>query len=188
MNGQNGTFFKRTSFNLRTQPRERNAFLPAMSHKGGRKVMRQRNGTPQKRDRFVLCLTEMIDEENGKENDDNSNVRQLKRSLAVVTYATRWEETKRERSVQYLISFVGFGLIPVAVAVLVVDEQSRASVEHQLLVGQVLQVQVPDAIEITQASLQPVFRQILTCLRWTREKMEAQSIDQVSPFKVYNEL
>lgn len=80
----------------------------------------------------------------------------------------------------YLISFVGFGLIPVAVAVLVVDEQSRASVEHQLLVGQVLQVQVPDAIEIAQASLQPVFRQILTCLRWTREKMEAKSIDQVS--------
>lgn len=71
----------------------------------------------------------------------------------------------------YLISFVGFGLIPVAVAVLVVDEQRRASVEHQLLVGQVLQVQVPDAIEITQASLQTVFRQILTCLRWTREKI-----------------
>lgn len=68
----------------------------------------------------------------------------------------------------YLISFVGFGLIPIAVAVLVVDEQRRASVEHQLLVGQVLQVQVPDAIEITQASLQPVFRQILTCLRWTK--------------------
>jgi hypothetical protein len=47
MNGQNGTFFKRTSFNLRTQPRERNAFLPAMSHKGGRKVMRQRKRDTQ---------------------------------------------------------------------------------------------------------------------------------------------
>lgn len=57
--------------------------------------MRQRKrDTPKNGTGFVLCLTEMIDEENG----DNSNVRQLKRSLAVVTCATRWEEeTKREK-------------------------------------------------------------------------------------------
>lgn len=63
--------------------------------------MRQRKrDTPKNGTGFVLCLTEMIDEENG----DNSNVRQLKRSLAVVTCATRWEEeTKRERSVPHLV-------------------------------------------------------------------------------------
>lgn len=63
--------------------------------------------------------------------------------------------------VAYLVSFMGFGLIPVAVGVFVVDEQRGASVEHQLLVGQVLVVQVPNAVEIAQATLQPVFCQIL---------------------------
>ena len=62
----------------------------------------------------------------------------------------------------YLISFMGFGLIPVAVGILVVDEQRRTSIEHQLFVGQILEVQVPDAIEIAQSSLESVFRQILT--------------------------
>ena len=78
----------------------------------------------------------------------------------------------------YLISFMGFGLIPVAVGILVVDEQRRTSIEHQLFVGQILEVQVPDAIEIAQSSLQSVFRQILTY--WgLKEKMSIKNDDSI---------
>lgn len=77
---------------------------------------------------------------------------------------------------------MSFGLIPVAVGVFVVDEQRGSSVEHQLFVGQVLIVQVPDAVKIAQASLKTIFSQILTL---GRKEIKEKRNFQLTEFLIY---
>lgn len=61
----------------------------------------------------------------------------------------------------YLIFLVGFGLIPVAISVLVLHQKRCPPVEHRLFTLNVLAVQVVSAEKVAQATLHPFFNQIL---------------------------
>ena len=78
--------------------------------------------------------------------------------------------TRPEKKTSYLVLFVRFSLIPIAIGVLVVHQEGRPSIEHPLLALNVLAVQVVGAVKVAQTSLHSLLHQIL-CDADKREKV-----------------